>query len=258
MLTGTPAFVGADHIETMALVSSAEPEWTLLPPATPSSLERVVRGCLAKDRALRFQRLTDVLAPIREAIGEEGAVEAFLRQSPLRRMSHLRVEPRWTSDIWAEIEKHLPGLKRWAAGRLPRDSGIDTDDLVHDAAIQSARTLERFGPGDRSVVAAFLRQVVMRRVLDIRRARSRELAAGSPPAPDRRASVDPEALERYKDALELMSGRDRELILARLEQHYDYQTIAPMFSFRSADAARIAVTRAIRRLAARLQGKSQN
>ncbi|HLG59600.1 MAG TPA: protein kinase [Vicinamibacterales bacterium] len=174
MLTGKPAFGAADLAETMDLVSSSEPEWTLLPPAMPSSLDRVVRCCLAKDAALRFQRLTDVLAPIREAIGEQGAVEAFLRQSPLRRMSHVRVEPRWTTDIWPEIEKELPALKRWASSRLPRDFEIDVEDLVHDVAIYVIGRLEYLGPDHRGAIAAFLRQAVALRILDIRRAHSRQ------------------------------------------------------------------------------------
>jgi DNA-directed RNA polymerase specialized sigma24 family protein len=248
MLTGKPAFVAADLAETMDLVSSSEPEWTLLPPAIPSSLDRVVRRCLAKDKALRFQRLTDVLAPIREAIGEEGAVEAFLRQSPLRRMSHVRVEPRWTTDIWPEIEKELPRLKRWAFSRLPPGYEIDVEDLVHDVAVYVARRLDYLGPAPRAAIAAFLRHAIALRIIDIRRARAGQFTAERPLDPDGDALIDPAALERYKSALELMSGRDRELILARLEQHYAYEIIAPLFSLRSADAARIAVARAVRRL----------
>jgi hypothetical protein len=54
----------------------------------------MLRRCLEKDPARRFQRMPDVLAPIRESIGQEGALEAFLRQTMLRRMSHTRLE--WT------------------------------------------------------------------------------------------------------------------------------------------------------------------
>jgi len=94
MLTGKPAFGGDDVTDTMAHAVRSDPEWTLLPPTTPAVLVQMLRRCLEKDPARRFQRMPDVLAPIRESIGQEGALEAFLRQTMLRRMSHTRLE--WT------------------------------------------------------------------------------------------------------------------------------------------------------------------
>ena len=99
MLTGTSAFGADDLVDTMARVTSNEPEWALIPPAVPTSLVQMLRRCLEKDALRRFQRLTDVLAPIRETIGQEGALEAFLRQTMLRRMSHTRLRSRWTDVI---------------------------------------------------------------------------------------------------------------------------------------------------------------
>src|SRR4030095_7954274 len=77
MLTGKPAFGGDDVTDTMAHAARTDPEWTLLPPTTPAVLVQMLRRCLEKDPSRRFQNMTDVLAPIRESIGQEGALEAF-------------------------------------------------------------------------------------------------------------------------------------------------------------------------------------
>jgi serine/threonine protein kinase len=84
MLTGKPAFGGDDVSDTMANAARTDPEWTLLPPTTPAVLVQMLRRCLERDATRRFQDMTDVLAPIRESIGQEGALEAFFRQSVLR------------------------------------------------------------------------------------------------------------------------------------------------------------------------------
>lgn len=90
MLTGTSAFGGDDVSDTMAHAVRSDPEWTLLPPTTPVVLVQMLRRCLEKDPARRFQTMPDVLAPIRESTGEPGALEAYLRQSTLGQMSQVR------------------------------------------------------------------------------------------------------------------------------------------------------------------------
>jgi eukaryotic-like serine/threonine-protein kinase len=86
MLTGTSAFAADDLVDTMARVTGSEPEWTRIPPAMPASLVQLLRRCLEKDASRRIQRLTDAFSSNREAIGGEGAAQAFLRQSVLKRM----------------------------------------------------------------------------------------------------------------------------------------------------------------------------
>jgi DNA-directed RNA polymerase specialized sigma24 family protein len=49
-----------------------------------------------------------------------------------------------------------------------------------------------------------------------------------------------------------LAVRDREMIVARLEAQWSAQQIAQRFGLRTADAARMAVGRALRRLSARL------
>ena len=54
MLTGAKTFGGDDVTDTIAAVVRAEPEWSKLPAATPQSIRRLLRRCLAKDVRARL------------------------------------------------------------------------------------------------------------------------------------------------------------------------------------------------------------
>ena len=54
MLTGAKTFGGDDVTDTIAAVVRAEPEWSKLPAATPQSIRRLLRRCLAKDVRARW------------------------------------------------------------------------------------------------------------------------------------------------------------------------------------------------------------
>ena len=255
MLTGTSAFGADDAVDTMARVTSSEPEWALVPPAVPASLVQMLRRCLDRDVLWRFQRLTDVLAPIREAIGREGALEASLRQTMLRRMSQTRIRPDRAAEPWPQFEKVIPALRRWAHGRLPRGFELDTDDVVQDVVLQSARRLKGLELKSRAALAAYLRDAVINRIREetrrIRRIRREVGDEPQSPLEDSLSSVD------YRKALKQLNERDRALIQSRLEDGADYSAIAERFLFRTAAVARMAVSRALKRLAGRLTKKKR-
>ena len=54
MLTGTRAFFGEDTAETLASILTKSPDWTALPPRTPSSIRALLRRCLEKDPKRRL------------------------------------------------------------------------------------------------------------------------------------------------------------------------------------------------------------
>ena len=54
MLTGRSPFRGEDVQQTLANILNAAPDFTSLPPATPASIKRLLRRCLARDRAERL------------------------------------------------------------------------------------------------------------------------------------------------------------------------------------------------------------
>jgi serine/threonine protein kinase len=59
MLTGRRPFAGDDTTEIIAAIVRADPDWSRLPAATPDSIRRLLRRCLAKDPALRLADIRD-------------------------------------------------------------------------------------------------------------------------------------------------------------------------------------------------------
>lgn len=156
------------------------------------------------------------------------------------------------------IERYLPGLRRFASGRLPRDRYdlLDTDDLVQETLMRAVRHLESFEVRREGALRAYLRQALLNRIRDeARRARRRpaptELpedapAAGASPLEE---AIGHEAVERYEAALAKLREEDREAIVARIEMGCSYEALAEALEKPSADAARMAVGRALVRLA---------
>ncbi len=163
--------------------------------------------------------------------------------------------------VEALLERCLPSLKRWAHGRLPLAArgSLDTSDLVQETVLHVLRRLDHFQPRHVGAMQAYLRLSVINRIRDEVRRVSRQ------PAPVElvdepvsnltsplEGAIQAEAYERYRDALNDLSTRDREVIVARVEAQWSVQEIAQRFGMRTSDAARMAVSRALRRLAARL------
>ena len=154
----------------------------------------------------------------------------------------------------------LPSLRRWAHGRLPggvRDLS-DTADLVQHAIVGALRHLDRFEPRRRDALRAYLRQAIRNRVSDELRRHGRrplhvpidgdDLAAEAGLSPLARL-LSREQEERFHRAIDRLRAEDRELVIARLDLGYNYSQIALATGRPSPDAARMAVHRALLRLA---------
>lgn len=59
MLSGRMAFEGATISDVLAAVLTKDPDWSALPPSTPSNIRRLLSLCLAKDRKQRLQAIGD-------------------------------------------------------------------------------------------------------------------------------------------------------------------------------------------------------
>lgn len=66
MLTGTRPFAGRNLTETIVAVLQNEPDWTALPPATPTAVRRLLERCLRKDPDERLRDLGDAALEMRE------------------------------------------------------------------------------------------------------------------------------------------------------------------------------------------------
>jgi RNA polymerase sigma factor (sigma-70 family) len=158
--------------------------------------------------------------------------------------------------------RYLPSLRRWARGRLPawtRDLR-DTDDVVQETLVQTFKHIDSFNPRHEGALQAYLRQALINRVRDeVRRVGRRGVnqeivddhadVAASP----LEEAIGREAMGRYEAALGRLRPEEREVIIARVELGQSYQQIADGHGRASADAARMAVTRALVRLAEEME-----
>lgn len=161
------------------------------------------------------------------------------------------------------MARYLPRLRNWASGRLPMRarSLLDTGDLVQEALVRTLERLDQIevrGPGG---FQAYVRSAVLNRIRDeIRWAGRRPGPDGVPeslesPAPSPlEMAMGAELVDRYERALAALTEEERQLVHLRIELDYDYDEIAEMAGRPSRDAARVAVKRALKRLAEAMGG----
>jgi RNA polymerase sigma-70 factor, ECF subfamily len=164
--------------------------------------------------------------------------------------------------VEALLQRSIPSLRRFAHGRLPAAArgSLDTGDLVQETVLHVLRRLDTFEPRHVGAMQAYLRQSVINRIRDeVRRigrhptpAELPEDLASEMPSPLEEA-VRAEAYDRYRAVLVQLSPRDREMVVARIEAQWNLAEIAQRFNMRTVDGARMAVTRALRRLMDRMK-----
>lgn len=159
------------------------------------------------------------------------------------------------------LERHRRVLLKWGRGRIPRNARdlVDTEDLVQDVLARTMVHLGSFDPQHSGAFRAYLRRSFLRQLIDQQRRAQRhpppaETAGGLPdarPSPQE-ATLQRETLERYERALAKLETSDRELVIARIELGMKYGEIASALGKPTADAARKAVTHAVKRLTAHM------
>ena len=152
----------------------------------------------------------------------------------------------------------LPRLRRWATGRLPhwaRDL-VDTQDLVQETVFQTFKGIERFDVRGEGALQAYLRQAVLNRIrMEIRRVGRRptvgaldpELVTDDPSPLE--LAVGREVVDAYEAALASIKPEDREAIIGRVEMGLGNEELAEALGKPTANAARMAVERALVSLA---------
>jgi RNA polymerase sigma factor (sigma-70 family) len=157
--------------------------------------------------------------------------------------------------------RYLPRLRRWARGRLPawaRDH-LDTEDIVQETLVRSIRQLDGFSATHDRAFWAYTCQALRNRLHDVVRRASRRPVTGE--LSEEQVADDPSPLEiavghdtlkRYEEALQRLRQMDRELIVAKVELGFDYSEIAELLGKTSVGATRVAISRALIRLAAEM------
>ena len=135
MLTARRAFEGDSPSDTLASVLKSEPDWTLLPPQTPASIQRLLRRLLERDLGRRLHDIGDARIEIEDAlqVARSGAGAATGTPRP----------PIWrhflswgmaaaavivASLLWTSWQTALPPvLSRRASVELGADASLETD-----------------------------------------------------------------------------------------------------------------------------------
>jgi RNA polymerase sigma-70 factor, ECF subfamily len=154
--------------------------------------------------------------------------------------------------------RYVRPLNRWATGRLPlaiRDLA-DTQDMVQDVMLKTLRHVDSFEHRGTGSFLAYLRRAVLNRINEEFRRKAKrperepldsQIPSGGESPVEH--AIGSETLARYEHALECLSPIDREAIIARVELGLSHSEIAELLGKSSADAARMAVARALARLA---------
>lgn len=155
------------------------------------------------------------------------------------------------------LRSYLPALRRIVQKQLRGHarSMLDAEDVVQDALVSTLRRMPHFVWRTPGAMLAYLRRVVLNRIIDANRKCARQGewvpltddCAGETPSPLERV-VDSERIRRYRTALLRLKPRDRQLIVLRVERQLRYQEIGTQLRMPSANAARVALIRAMARL----------
>lgn len=165
------------------------------------------------------------------------------------------------SAIDALFRRHLPYLTRIARGRIPKWARrlSDTNDVVQDAFMKTLRLLPGFEGRGKGALRAYLTRAVESRLHDEYRSMARRRAPEilderipDPAATPYDLAVKEAEERKYRKALSRLRDTDQRLIVAHVELGYSNEQIAMITGRRRVDSARVAVGRALQRLAAEM------
>jgi RNA polymerase sigma factor (sigma-70 family) len=157
----------------------------------------------------------------------------------------------------AMLVSSLADLRRWARHKLPSAACdyMDSSDLVQEVALLAFARLPQFTPRHPGSMSAYLRQIARNRICDefrrtVRRPHAVALdeTLASPHMSPLALAIRAEESEQHRRALRRLRAKDRRLLIARYKEERDFAAIAGQFGLPSVDAARMAVSRAERRL----------
>ncbi len=163
------------------------------------------------------------------------------------------------------VQRYLPVLQLWARGRLPASARgmVETDDLVQVTLLRALKHMEGFEQRKDGAFFAYLRRILLNVLRDeIRRSQRKphgetideELPDPAPSLLEEVASK--QVMDAYEDALSLLPEKQQEAVILRVEMGMTHPQVAEALGMASASAARMAVSRALVRLAEVLDERS--
>ena len=160
------------------------------------------------------------------------------------------------------VRRYWPRLERWARGRLPAGARdlYETGDLVQETMVAALGQLGAFEPQHDGALLAYLRTAILNRIRTLagrarRRGPALELDSGivdPGPSPLEQA-IGSEAIDRFELALERLRPEDRDAIHLKIELDLPYEEITIALGKPTITASRMAVSRALARLAREME-----
>lgn len=155
----------------------------------------------------------------------------------------------------------VPVLRRIAHGRIPTRarSHMDTQDLVQIAAARTIPHLKQFDSRAKGSLVAYIRRIMLNELRDEYRRLSRtpemvelDLELPSDQSDPLQDAIASEVLAAYRAALEQLTQDEQDLIILSIEMGFSHADVAEAMGRPSANAARMAVARALARLVERM------
>jgi RNA polymerase sigma-70 factor (ECF subfamily) len=160
------------------------------------------------------------------------------------------------------FSRYLPPLVHFAHRRVPpwARNAMDTGDLVQETILHAFRRLKFFELRQDGALLGYLRRSLLNRIRDQFRHAARhppnlELSEGTedPGASPLEHAISAEEHARYRAGLARLRPADREAVIGRIELGYSYEQLALVLRKPTAEAARLAVRRALTRLGEQMQ-----
>jgi len=181
-------------------------------------------------------------------------------QSPPEDTTNLINRAQAGDDIALEklCARFQPRLFKWATGRLPPTARglIDTGDLVQETLVDAIRRIGAIRARNPSSFLAYLRTAILNRIRDeLRRTSAKpgfvtldESTEDTSPSPLEQ-TIGLDQTEQYEQGLAKLKEDDQAAIFLRIELDLNYENLAEALDKPTPDAARMAVKRALVRLA---------
>jgi Tol biopolymer transport system component len=145
MITGKQVFGGETVSDTLASVLKSEPDWSLLSPATPRPLRRLLRRCLRKDPDSRLHHPADARIEIEAARSRPDPVESAGAEAAV-----VAADPAWKRVLtWALAGIALVAVVGLAVRELGRPELPQPVGYRFDLSWEAEGALPEIAPGGR-------------------------------------------------------------------------------------------------------------
>jgi Tol biopolymer transport system component len=145
MLTGKAPFAGESVTDILAKVIERDPDWRLLPQATPPALRRLLRRCLEKDPKRRLAAVADARFELDEAASPESTTD--VSASPSRRSSAV------AAGIIAVLVV-VAGIFAWGWFRAARSTALAASNSTYVVATLGVNVPDLAALTDRFAVSS--------------------------------------------------------------------------------------------------------